>query len=107
MIKISDNYSKLTCGLGENHFAYSWFEKYHLTHLRYISFVFRNPPLLKSRVNEYFCSNFMSLSSQNTKKTQKCKRNKIKREGFVVEVVEEEEEELVIQFQAPEHKVQK
>ena len=49
----------------------------------------------------------MSLSSQNTKKTQKCKRNKIKREGFVVEVVEEEEEELVIQFQAPEHKVQK
>ena len=52
----------------------------------------------------------MSLSSQKTKKkhkkTQKCKRNKIKREGFVVEVVEEEEE-LVIQFQAPEHKVQK
>ena len=48
---------------------------------------------------------YVSLLPKN-KKTQKCKRNKIKREGFVVEVIEEEEE-LVIQFQASEHKVQK
>ena len=65
--KLRDNYTKPTCGLGENHFAYPWFEKYHLTHLRYDPFVFRNPPLLKSRVNRYFYSNFMSLSSQNKK----------------------------------------
>ena len=62
-----DNYSKPTCGLGENHFAYPWFEKCHLTHLRYVPFVFRNPPLLKSGINKYFCSNFISLSSQNKK----------------------------------------
>ena len=61
------NYTKPTCGLGKNHFAYPWFEKYHLTHLRYIMFIFRNPPLLKSEVNMYFYSNFMSLSSQNKK----------------------------------------
>ena len=63
VLNIWDNYSKPTCGLGENHFAYSWFEKCHLTHLRYVPFVFRNPPLLKLGVNRYFCSNFMSLSS--------------------------------------------
>ena len=84
--------------MGENHFAYPWFEKCHLTHLMYVSFVFRNPPLLKSGINKYFYSNFMSFSSQ--KKKQKRKRNKIESEGFVVEGVEEEEE-LVIQFQAP------
>ena len=62
-----DNYTKPTCGLGENHFAYPWFEKCHLTHLRYVPFVFRNSPLLKSEVNTYLCSNFMSLPSQNKK----------------------------------------
>ena len=65
--KKKDNYTKPTCDLGENLFAYPWFEKYHLTHLCYVPFVFRNPPLLKSRVNMYFCSKFMSLSSQNKK----------------------------------------
>ena len=30
--------------MSENHFAYPWFEKYHLTHLRYVSFTLRNPP---------------------------------------------------------------
>ena len=58
-----DNYTKPTYGLGENHFTYPWFEKYHLTHLYYVPFVFRNLPLLKSGVNMYFCSKFMSLSS--------------------------------------------
>ena len=89
--------------MGENHFAYPWFEKCHLTHLRYVLFVFCNPPLLRSRINRYFCSKIMSLSSQKkkkTQKTQKCKRNKIKRQGFMVEGVKEEEE-LVIHFQAP------
>ena len=62
-----DNYTKLTCGLGENHFAYPWFEKYHLIHLRYDPFVFHDPPLLKLGVNKYFCSNFIYLSSQNKK----------------------------------------
>ena len=70
----------------------------------YVLFVFCNPPLLKSGINRYFYSKFMYHSSQKkkkkTQKTQKCKRNKIKRQGFVVEGVEEEEE-LQIQFQAP------
>ena len=69
-----DNYTKLTCGLGENHFAYPWFEKYHLTYLSYDPFVFCNPPLLKSGVNKYFCSNF-----SKQKIAQKYKRNKIKK----------------------------
>ena len=30
--------------MSENHFAYPWFEKYHLTHLRYVSVTLRNPP---------------------------------------------------------------
>ena len=59
--KYRDNYTKPTYGLGKNHFAYPWFKMYHLTHLRYDPFVFRNPPLLKSRVNGYFCSKFISL----------------------------------------------
>ena len=67
-----------TCGLGENQFAYPWFEKYQLTHLWYVPFVFRNPSLLKSGVNRYFCSNFVSLLPKQ-KITQKCKRNKIKK----------------------------
>ena len=66
-IKKRDNYTKPTCDLGKNYFAYPWFEKYHLTHLCYVLFVFHNPHMLKSRVNMYFCSNFMSLSSQNKK----------------------------------------
>ena len=40
----------------------------HFTHLWYVSFVFYNPLLLKSGINRYFCSNFMSLSSQKKKK---------------------------------------
>ena len=59
------NYTKPICGLAWNHFAYPWFKKCHFTHLKYVLFVFCNPPLLKSGVNRYFCSNFMSLSSQN------------------------------------------
>ena len=30
--------------MSENHFAYPWFEKYHLTHLRYVSVTLLNPP---------------------------------------------------------------
>ena len=30
--------------MGENYFTYPWFEKYHLTHLRYVSVTLRNPP---------------------------------------------------------------
>ena len=30
--------------MSENHFAYPWFEKCHLTHLRYVSITLRNPP---------------------------------------------------------------
>ena len=29
--------------MSENHFAYPWFEKCHLTHLRYVSVTLRNP----------------------------------------------------------------
>ena len=74
-----DNYTKPTCGLGENHFAYPWFEKYHLTHLRYDPFVFRNPPLLKSGVNRYFFLKFYISLLPKQKIAQKCKRNKIKK----------------------------
>ena len=69
--------------MSENHFAYPWFEKCHLTHLRYVPFIFRSPPLLKSGLNRYFCPKFMSLSSQNKKKDTETRKNKIKREGFV------------------------
>ena len=30
--------------MSENHFVYPWFEKCHLTHLRYVSVTLRNPP---------------------------------------------------------------
>ena len=30
--------------MGENHFAYPWFEKCHLTHLRYVFINLHNPP---------------------------------------------------------------
>ena len=30
--------------MSKNHFAYPWFEKCHLTHLRYVSVTLRNPP---------------------------------------------------------------
>ena len=30
--------------MSENHFAYPWFEKYHLTHLMYVFATLRNPP---------------------------------------------------------------
>ena len=30
--------------MGENHFVYPWFEKYHLTPLRYVSVTLCNPP---------------------------------------------------------------
>ena len=30
--------------MGENHFTYPWFEKYHLTHLWYVFVNLRNPP---------------------------------------------------------------
>ena len=30
--------------MSENHFTYPWFEKCHLTHLRYVSVTLRNPP---------------------------------------------------------------
>ena len=77
------NYTKHTCGLAWNHFAYPWFKKCHFTHLRYVSFVFRNPLLLKSRVNRYFCSNFMSFSSQN-KKLHKNARETRSKSGIYV-----------------------
>ena len=51
------NYTKPTCSLSQNHFAYPWFKKCHYTNLMYVPFVFCNPPLLKSWVNRYLCSN--------------------------------------------------
>ena len=30
--------------MSENHFVYPWFEKCHLTHLRYVFVTLRNPP---------------------------------------------------------------
>ena len=33
IIFLRGNYTKPICDLGENYFAYPWFEKYHLTHL--------------------------------------------------------------------------
>ena len=39
-----DNYTQPTSDLGENYFAYSWFEKYHLTHLRYVFVTLCNSP---------------------------------------------------------------
>ena len=30
--------------MSESHFAYPWFEKCHLTHMRYVSVTLRNPP---------------------------------------------------------------
>ena len=30
--------------MSDNHFAYPWFEKCHLTHLRYVSVTLSNPP---------------------------------------------------------------
>ena len=56
--------------MGENYFAYPWFEMYHLTHLCYVSFVFRNPPLLKSGVNMYFAQS-LCLSPPKTKNNTK------------------------------------
>ena len=49
------------------HFAYQWFKNWHFTHLKLVLFVFRYLPLLKIRINFYFCYIFMSLSSQNIK----------------------------------------
>ena len=61
--------------MAQNHFVYPWFKNCHFTHLRYILFVFRNPPLLKSRVNTYFCSNFLSppKTKNNTKMQERHK----------------------------------
>ena len=59
------NYSKPTCDLTRIHITYLWFEKCHFTYLRFVSFVYHNPPILKTRINMYFCSPFMSLFSQN------------------------------------------
>lgn len=60
----------------KNHFAYSWFKKCHFTQLRFILLGFRDSHLLKIMVNIYFCSIFMSLSSQNYKYI-KTRENKI------------------------------
>ena len=82
MSEKNGNYNKSTCGLAQIHFVYPWFEKCHFTHLRFTPFVSRNLPLLKTRVNIYFCSHFMSLSSQNKKHKQKQEKKKIKKLRF-------------------------
>ena len=76
-----DNYTLPICGLPLIWHAYPWFQFWHFTHLWFPPLLIRNPLLLKLRVNRYFCSSFMSLSSQNKKKkiAQKCKRKKIKK----------------------------
>ena len=65
-----DNYTFPTCGLPLIWLAYPLFQFWHFTHLWFPPLLIRNPPLLKLRVNRYFCSSFMSLSSQNKNSTK-------------------------------------
>ena len=62
-----DNYSKPTWGLARLRFAYLWFKTLHFAHLRLLPLGLCYPPPLKRRLNMYFCTIFMSLSSQNIK----------------------------------------
>ena len=66
-IKIRDNYSKPTWGLVRLRFAYPWFKTLYIAHLRLLSLGLYCPPPLKRRVKVYFCTIFISLSSQNIK----------------------------------------
>ena len=59
------NYTLPTCGLLEKHFAYPWIKNWYFTHLRLALFVSHYPPLLKTKVNLYFCY-FLCLSSLKT-----------------------------------------
>ena len=62
-----DNYTLLTCGLPLIWFAYPWFQFWHFIHLWFPPLNLCYPPPLKRRLNMYFCTIFMSLSSQNIK----------------------------------------
>ena len=56
--------------MGENHFAYSWFEKYHLTHLRYVSVTLRNPPR-SLPLTKHLLTQKQNIKRIKTLKTQK------------------------------------
>ena len=56
--------------MGENHFAYLWFEKYHLTHLRYVSVTLRNPPRSLS-LQKHLLIPKQNIMRIKTPKTQK------------------------------------
>ena len=77
-VKLRDNYTLLICGLPLILCTDLWFQFWHFIHLWLSPWVCRNPPLLKLRVNRYFCTSFMSLLPKQ-KIAQKCKRKKIKK----------------------------
>ena len=78
-IIIWGNYSKSTCGLAKIHFTYSWFEKCHFAYLSFAPLGLRNLPLLKIRVNMYFCPPFYVSLLPKHKKQTKVRNNKIKK----------------------------
>ena len=78
-----DNYTLPTCGLPLIWHAYPLFQFWHFTHLWFPPLLIRNPLLLKLRVNRYFCSSFMSLSSQNKKNSTKMQEKEDQKVVFV------------------------
>ena len=56
--------------MGENHFAYPWFEKYHLTYLWYVSVNFRNPPQAQP-LQKHLLTPKHNITRIKTPKTQK------------------------------------
>ena len=78
-----DNYTLPICGLPLIWHAYPWFQFWHFTHLWFPPLLIRNPLLLKLRVNRYFCSSFMSLSSQNKKNSTKMQEKEDQKVVFV------------------------
>ena len=55
--------------MGQNHFAYLWFEKYHLTHLRYVFVTLRNPPRSLS-LQKHLLTPKQNITQIKTPKTQ-------------------------------------
>ena len=56
--------------MGENHFAYLWFEKYHLTYLWYVSVNLCNPPQAQS-LQKHFLTPKHNITRIKIPKTQK------------------------------------
>ena len=56
--------------MGENHFAYPWFKKYHLTHLWYVSVNLRNPPQVQP-LQKHLLTPKYNITRIKTPKTQK------------------------------------